>query len=208
MLKQVAPLRPITTRDSRLLLPSKVQSTPGAARKLLFLSVTCVPLASAVELWPCTGVALSDAPWSLELQLGSSSGAGPSDPERRGWKRRGRCALPASWLETWAGVKLTCSKMAHAPGLSLPLPPANVLPALQWVLLCCCALRLLPQWRSSEKTSTGKWDCGAALFAQPFSPSSALSYFFSPPSLFPSVCPASPPPASLCQKARRRARTH
>lgn len=47
ILKQVVASHPIRTSYFLQLLPDKVQSTPGAARKWLFLSVTCLSLWSS-----------------------------------------------------------------------------------------------------------------------------------------------------------------
>lgn len=80
--------------------------------------------------------------------------------------------------------------MLQSSTCSWPLP-STASSVCGSVLLC----RVSPQWRSSGKTSTGKWDCGAALCAQPPSLSphliSHLSLFFSLlPPFFPSVCPS------------------
>lgn len=109
---------------------------------------------------------------------------------------------------------LTCSKTAHAPGLSPPFP--LVVSSLCFVecssvLLC----RVSPQWRSSGKTSTGKWDCGAVLcLSLPSSDLSSISLFPLPPSLPLSVGPSHPLPQSASRHhgthtcAHRHARSH
>lgn len=71
--------------------------------------------------------------------------------------------------------------------------------------------RVSPQWRSSGKTSTGKWDCGAVLCALSLSLSphliSPLSLFF-PPSLSLSRSVRPSPPLYLSLPAGIAARTH
>lgn len=82
ILKQVVVSHPIRKLYSLKLLPEKVQSTPGAARKWLFLSVTCLSLGPSSR-----GPAVDNTfrPSDLWRARGEALRAGPSDSEQRRW---------------------------------------------------------------------------------------------------------------------------
>lgn len=163
-----------------------------------------MPDTSAVVLWALLGITQSDALISRG-PAGKLFWAGPSTPEQR-WKQLRLGALSARWLDIWAGVRSTRFKTAHAPGLSPSF--FSSMSSLRfgecWRVPLC---RVSPQWRSSGKTSTEKWDCGAVLCAQPFSPSSDLSYLFFSSSLPLSVSLSLPLPPSASRHSSTHAHT-
>ena len=165
-----------------------------------------MPVTPVVVSWPCGGKPYQTV-WSLEGQPGSSSGLG-LPIQSRGDENSSVSALflPAGLiLEPVSGWRVPKQHMLLASPLLFLLTLSCLRFGEYWCVLLC---RVSPQWRSSGKTSTGKWDCGAVLCAQPFSPLIwsllYLSFFSLPPSLIRSV----PPPTSLCQQAQRHARTH
>lgn len=98
--------------------------------------------------------------------------------------------------------------MLLASPLLFPLTASSLCFGECWSALLC---RLSPQWRSSGKTSTGKWDCGAVLCAQPLSPLIGsllyLALFFSL-SLPLSVSLSLPLPHSASRHSRTHAHTN